>query len=88
VKEALTSLLDVGEWSALHPNYFTPEEMVPDTHWIGGWVGLGANLDAVEKRKVFCPCWIGHYTELVKLNSSSPSISIIYFNIILQYMLF
>jgi hypothetical protein len=35
----LTSPLDEGEWSALHPYRFTPREIVPDTHWIGGWVG-------------------------------------------------
>jgi hypothetical protein len=27
----------------------------PSTHWIGGWVGLGANLDVLEKRKNLLP---------------------------------
>jgi hypothetical protein len=41
--------LDGGEWSASPSCRFTPGEIVPGTHWIGGWVGLGAGLDAVEK---------------------------------------
>jgi hypothetical protein len=28
----------------------------PGTHWIGGWVGLRAVLDAVVKRKIPSPC--------------------------------
>jgi hypothetical protein len=28
-----------------------PGERAPSTHWIGGWVGLTAGLDDVEKRK-------------------------------------
>jgi hypothetical protein len=28
-----------GEWSALLTCFFTPWEMAPRTHWIGGWVG-------------------------------------------------
>jgi hypothetical protein len=31
---------------------FPPREKVPGTHWIGGWVGLTAGLDAVEERKI------------------------------------
>jgi len=41
---------------------FTPwplycREKAPGTHWIGGWVGLIAGLDAVAKRKnlIFAP---------------------------------
>jgi hypothetical protein len=29
-----------------------PRERVPATHWIGGWVGPRASLDAVVKRKI------------------------------------
>jgi hypothetical protein len=47
----LTSALDGGEWSALRPCRFTPTERAPGTHWIGGWVGPRAVLDAVVKRK-------------------------------------
>jgi hypothetical protein len=46
----LTSALVGGEWSALLPGCFIPGE-TPGTHWIGGWVGLRAGLDDVEKRK-------------------------------------
>jgi len=35
---------------------FTPQERAPGSHWIGGWVGLRAGLDAVEKRKNPYPC--------------------------------
>jgi hypothetical protein len=32
-------------------------EMSLSTHWLGGWAGLRAGLDAVEKRKVSCSRW-------------------------------
>jgi hypothetical protein len=48
----LTFALDGGEWSASLPCCFTPGERAPSTHWIGGWVGPRAGLDAVEKRKI------------------------------------
>jgi hypothetical protein len=38
------------------PGRFTPRKGVPDTHWIGGWVGPRADLDAVVKRKIPSPC--------------------------------
>jgi hypothetical protein len=40
-------------------------------HWIGGWVGLRASVDAVAKRKKFlpCPCW--------ELNPSCPAHSLV-----------
>jgi hypothetical protein len=38
-----------GEWSASRPRRFTPEERVPGTHWIGGWVDPRAGLDDMEK---------------------------------------
>jgi hypothetical protein len=28
-----------------------PEKSPPGTHWIGGWVGPKAGVDAMEKRK-------------------------------------
>jgi hypothetical protein len=34
---------------------FTPRERAPGTHWIGGWVGPRAVLDAVVKRKILIP---------------------------------
>jgi hypothetical protein len=43
--------LDEGEWSPSRPGNFTTRDRGPSTHWIGGWVGLEASLDAVECRK-------------------------------------
>jgi hypothetical protein len=31
---------------------YPPEKEIPATHWIGGWVGPRAVLDAVVKRKI------------------------------------
>jgi hypothetical protein len=53
--QCLTSALDGGEWSASSPGRFTPRERGPGTHWIGGWVGPRAILDAVMKRKIPSP---------------------------------
>jgi hypothetical protein len=47
----LTLALVGGEWSASHPCHFTPKEKAPNTHWIRGWVGPRASLDAVEQKK-------------------------------------
>jgi hypothetical protein len=41
--------LDGGEWSASRLGRFTPKERAPGTHWIGGWVGPRAVLDAVVR---------------------------------------
>jgi len=51
----LTSALDAGEWSASRPGCFTLGKRSSDTHWVGGWVGLGTSLDAVAKREIPCP---------------------------------
>jgi hypothetical protein len=31
--------------------FHSPAALPTDTHWVGGWVGPGAVLNAVEKRK-------------------------------------
>jgi len=36
---------------------FIPGKIAPGTHWIGSWVGLRADLDAVVKRKITILCW-------------------------------
>jgi hypothetical protein len=50
---SLTSALDGGEWSASHPGRLTPRERAPGIHWIGGWVGPSAVLDAVILKRIF-----------------------------------
>jgi hypothetical protein len=47
---SLTSALHGGEWSASRPGRFTPRERASGTHWIGGWVGPRAVLDAVKRK--------------------------------------
>jgi hypothetical protein len=48
-------VLDGSEWSALRFCRFKHAKRTPGTHWTGGWVGLRAGLDAVEKRKLAVP---------------------------------
>jgi hypothetical protein len=52
---SLTSALDGDEWSASRRGSFTPRERALGTHWIGGWVGPRAVLDAVVKREIPSP---------------------------------
>jgi hypothetical protein len=42
-------------WSVSRPGRFIPRERAPGTHWIGGWVGSRAALDAVVKIKIPSP---------------------------------
>jgi hypothetical protein len=47
-----SSIVDLGtRWRWVVS--FTLREIGPGTHWIGGWVGPRAGLDAVEKRQIF-----------------------------------
>jgi hypothetical protein len=41
--------------SQLHAPAALPSGKNPGTHWIGGWVGPRAGLDAVVKRKIPSP---------------------------------
>jgi hypothetical protein len=43
---------------------FTPGERTPGTHWIGGWVGLRAGLDAWARKKSSVP--VGDRTPIVQ----------------------
>jgi hypothetical protein len=54
---SLTSALDEGDWSASRLGRFTTRERARGTHWIGGWEGPRAVLDAVVKRKIRSPRW-------------------------------
>jgi hypothetical protein len=65
----LTSALGGSEWAASCPSCFTSGERASDTHWIGGWVGPRASLNAVEQRKISCPCQ--------ELNPSCPAHSLL-----------
>jgi hypothetical protein len=38
------------------PAALYPREKTPGTHWIGGWVGPRAGLDAGAGRQSLCPC--------------------------------
>jgi len=51
----LTSALDEDKWSASSLGRFAHRERTPVTHWIGGWIGPRAVLEAVVKRKIPSP---------------------------------
>jgi hypothetical protein len=38
------------------PAALYPRERTPGTHWIGGWLGLRAGLDAGARRKILFSC--------------------------------
>jgi hypothetical protein len=52
----VTLELDGGECSAAASGRFTHREKSSSTHWIGGWMCPRADLAAVEKREISCPC--------------------------------
>jgi hypothetical protein len=52
----LTSASDVGELSVSRPGRFTTWQKAHGTHWAGGCINSRVGLDAVDKRKIFCPC--------------------------------
>jgi hypothetical protein len=51
---SLTSALDGGEWSASRSSLY-PQGRSPGTHWLLGWVGPRAVLEAVVKRTIPSP---------------------------------
>jgi hypothetical protein len=60
---------------------FTPRQIYPrkrarGTHWIGGWIGPRACLEAVEKKKISCPCRESN----PRRPAPSPPLSQLYYN--------
>jgi hypothetical protein len=49
----------------LRPLY--PRDKAPGTHWIGGWVGPRAGLNAVVKRKIPTSCYMEDNSEQQEL---------------------
>jgi hypothetical protein len=47
-----------GQHHALAALY--PREKTPGTHWIGGWVGPRAGLDADAREKILCLCQVSN----------------------------
>jgi ABC-type taurine transport system ATPase subunit len=43
---------------------FTPRQLYPGIHWIGGWVNPRAGMDAVAKRRISAP--VGNRTLVVQ----------------------
>jgi hypothetical protein len=46
---SLTPALEGVEWAALRSGRFSLGEEVPGSHCVGGWVGLRAGVNSVEK---------------------------------------
>jgi hypothetical protein len=67
---SFSSALDGGEWLASRTGRFTPMERAPGTHWIEGWVGRRAGLDAVVKGKIPSPRWESWNEGIVGGNSN------------------
>jgi hypothetical protein len=68
----LTLLLDGGEWSASCPGRVIPREPAPGIYCVGGWVGPGAGLGALEKRKMLPLSWIESGLDGCPSHSLSP----------------
>jgi len=64
----LTSALIGGEWATQNLAHF-PLRKNPGTDGIGRWLGLGADVEVVEKKNISCPCR--------NSNPESPAMSLI-----------
>jgi hypothetical protein len=48
----ITFAVDGDEWSASRPCRYTPGDIAPGTHFIGGWVCPRVGQEAVVKSKI------------------------------------
>jgi len=62
------------EWLASLHSRLTAGERVPVTHWIGGWVGLRAGLDALAKRESHFSALTGNRTPSVTIKTELPQL--------------
>jgi hypothetical protein len=69
----LISALDGGKWSGSRPGRLVAGERAPGTHWIGGWVGPRAGLEAATKRKSPSPCWKSNLGRLARSLVAIPT---------------
>jgi hypothetical protein len=69
-------ILDLGtgwRWAVIFmPRPLCPQERAACTHWIGGWVGPRAGLDAVVKRKIRSPCRDSNSLIIQPIDSDIP----------------
>jgi hypothetical protein len=55
----LSSALDAGEWSASRSGRLTASERSTDTHFIGGWMGLGVRCGHCGEEEALLDLWLG-----------------------------
>jgi hypothetical protein len=80
----LTSIPIGGDRSASRPCCFTPGDRAPGSHWIGGWVGPGAGMDAMENKNITCSCQelnLGHPARSIVAIPAEISLLPIYYQI-------
>jgi hypothetical protein len=65
-----TSALDGSKWSASRSGCFTPGKRTRGAHWIGGCMGLRADLGALEQKS---PASAGNLTLAVQLGALAIS---------------
>jgi hypothetical protein len=73
----ISNILDLGtRWRlvfSITPWSVCPWERAPGTHWLGGWVGHTAGLDALEKRIVSCTCRVSNSCLPVRIIVATPN---------------